>query len=111
MLQKFPHLKHLSLHSNQIRSLPKEISCLQVETLDLSENPLVDLSEACLSLSSMPRLRHLVIDLSDEEEVEIVLSHLENIQTLNEKEISNDEQPAEQMMGDHQHELEHIAEL
>jgi len=110
MLQKFPQLKHLSLHSNQIRSLPKEISNLKVESLDLSENLIVDLAEACVKLRGCAHLKHLVIDLSDENEVEIVLSHLDHIQTLNEKEISTDDHD-DFVLGDHQIELERIAEL
>lgn len=111
MLNKFQRLSHLSLHSNQIRTLPADLSALQIESIDISENPLQDLTEACSSLKTIPNLKHLVIDLTDEQEVEVILSHL-NLTTLNDKEVSADHEVNDEMiLTDHQNELEHIAEL
>jgi len=110
-LVKFDNLKSLSLHSNKLTSLPIEICKLSLETLDISENPFNDLEQVCIVLKSFKTLENLVLDLSDEKEVDIVLSNLTELKTLNEKEVNDSEMKEDGVLAENQNDLEEIADI
>jgi len=58
--------------------------------LNLSNNPISDYFKLAKSLSTIPNLKELKLDLTTVEKVEIVLRNLPNLKKLNDKEIKPD---------------------
>ena len=56
----------------------------------MSNNPISDYSKLAKSLSTIPKLNELRLDLTTVEKVEIVLRNLPNLKKLNDKEIKPD---------------------
>jgi hypothetical protein len=84
---------------------------LKLITLDLSENLFSDLNVVCATLSNINTLEHLVIDLSDENEVDIVLSNLQSLKTLNEREVNDSDAFVVVFFSENQGDLEEIADI
>ena len=61
-----------------------------MSSLDLSNNPISDYLKLAKSLSTIPNLNELRLDLTTVEKVEIVLRNLPNLKKLNDKEIKPD---------------------
>ena len=71
-----------------ITSLPANLSMFKnLVSLDLSNNPIEDYESVGKSLSTLPKLKELHIDLITIENVEIILNNLPNLKTLNDKPI------------------------
>lgn len=74
-LCKLKNLKKLLLAGNQLTKLPQDLSALKkLEYLDISGNNFQDLQYIMSGLFSLPKLKHLFIDLSEQDEEEIVMS-------------------------------------
>ena len=58
--------------------------------MNLSNNPISDYFKLAKSLSTIPNLKELKLDLTTVEKVEIVLRNLPNLKKLNDKEIKPD---------------------
>lgn len=80
-------------------------------TLDISENPFSDLNSVCNSLKNIPSLENLVVDLSDEKEVDIILSNLPDLKTLNEREVNDSDAKEDGILTENQADLEEIADI
>ena len=84
ILSRFSELRKISLQDNEIRRLPADLSQLaQIREINLSGNPLENLQKAVESLSTMPQLESLQINLHLEEEVDFLLRSLPRLQILN----------------------------
>lgn len=71
-----------------ITSLPEDLSIFKnLISLDLSNNPIEDYILIGKSLSTLPQLKELHIDLTTIENVEIILKLLPNLKVLNDKPI------------------------
>lgn len=84
ILGKFSELRRLNLSDNEIQKLPSDLTCLtQVQELNLSGNPLVNLQSAVEALAGMSALESLQVNLHLEEEVDFLLRTLPNLKVLN----------------------------
>ena len=71
-----------------ISVLPEDLSIFKnLVSLDLSNNPIEDYILIGKSLSTLPQLKELHIDLTTIENVEIILKLLPNLKVLNDKPI------------------------
>jgi len=76
----------LNLSNSNITNLPPDLSkFLNLYSLDLSNNPLKNYTKIAESLSTLPKLKDLHINLPTIENVKIILSHLPYLQILNNK--------------------------
>lgn len=67
ILIKFPQLKEISFHGNRLTQLPADLSGLtKVNSLDISNNLIQDVSSAIASLRTLPNLRRLGWSLGNE---------------------------------------------
>lgn len=89
MLSKFSHLDNLILRSNKLTSIPEKINQLKLTKLDISENDIENLAEACKTLSTLPNLKSLFIDINDDDDVEIVIQNLPNLEYLNSESLAD----------------------
>lgn len=90
-LLKMRNLISLNLSGNLIRELPVNFSQLQeLETLNLNENEIEDIYSAVLILSHIKNLRSLFMNLTQEDEVDYILTNLPDLQHLNGLPINKD---------------------
>ena len=76
----------LNLSNSNITNLPSDLSKFtNLYSLDLSNNPLKNYTKIAESLSTLPKLKDLHINLPSIENVKIILSHLPYLQILNNK--------------------------
>ena len=76
----------LNLSNSNITNLPSDLSKFtNLYSLDLSNNPLKNYTKIAESLSTLPKLKDLHINLPTIENVKIILSHLPYLQILNNK--------------------------
>lgn len=92
-------MKQLNLSNTNLTSLPKNLSSFKnLISLDISNNPIIDVKIIKIymkfqfekigkSLSTLPKLKELRIDLPTIENVKTILSNLPNLQILNNKQI------------------------
>lgn len=90
ILAKFEHLEDLELSDNLLKSLPQDLSSLKsLCTLNISGNPILDLSQLANSLHTLPKLINLHISLSSNDEYDFLFSALPELQTINSKSQTN----------------------
>lgn len=83
LLTRFKNLKVLRLQNNELTELPPDLSGLStVQYLDLTQNKFSDLEKVMSGLFSLKNLKHLFIDLSDEDEDEIIIT-LTSLESFN----------------------------
>ena len=76
----------INLSNSNITNLPSDLSKFtNLYSLDLSNNPLKNYTKIAESLSTLPKLKDLHINLPTIENVKIILSHLPYLQILNNK--------------------------
>ena len=92
-------MKQLNLSNTNLTSLPKNLSSFKnLTSLDISNNPIIDVKIIKIymkfqfekigkSLSTLPKLKELRIDLPTIDNVKTILSNLPNLQILNDKSI------------------------
>ena len=74
----------IDLSHNQLKSLPKDLSFFtNLRVLNITNNKFINYTEVAASLSTLPELQDLSIDLSNQENVIIILSTLPNLIKLN----------------------------
>lgn len=81
-LSQMDRMKTLVVSDNKLSRLPEDLSSLSnVETLDISRNPIVNAGSIIRGLYSLPKLQHLFVTLSEEDEDQIVatLVHLKSL--------------------------------
>jgi len=66
LLAKFPKLKSLNLHGNNLSNLSDDLSCLIIEELDISQNPITDLPLLIRQLQTLSKLSRLSITCHNE---------------------------------------------
>ena len=82
----------LDLSNNKITKLPTNLSYLtNLKYLSLLNNPLEDYQSIGKSLSTLPKLVELKLDLTTQENAYLILSQLPNLLFLNGKSTSDDE--------------------
>ena len=82
----------LNLSNNKITKLPEDLSFLtNLKYLSLLNNPLENYELIGRSLSTMPKLTELKLDLTTQEHAYLILSQLPNLLFLNGKSTSDDE--------------------
>ena len=92
LIAKFPNLKSLSLADNRIVNFPHDLSCLDtVEDMNLNGNMFSDLKQVIVSLTTMPSLRSLHINLHEEEQVDFIFRNMPNLEMLNDTEVEREE--------------------
>ena len=85
------NLLFIDLSNNNLSFLPKNLSIFKnLQYLDLRDNSFVDYQNIGLSLSTIPNLEILKIDLSTQENAYFILSQLPNLKFLNDKPINDD---------------------
>ena len=90
---KMRNLISLNLSGNLIRELPVNFSQLQeLESLNLNDNEIEDIYSAALILSHIKNLKSLFMNLTQEDEVDYILTNLPDLQFLNGLPISKDSQ-------------------
>ena len=83
----------LDLSNNKITKLPGDLSCLtNLKYLSLLNNPLDDYQSIGKSLSTLPKLEELKLDLTTQEHAYLILSQLPNLLYLNGKSTSDDDE-------------------
>ena len=74
----------IDLSHNLLTTLPKDLSLFSnLRTLNITNNKFLNYQEVAASLSTLPELQDLSIDLSNQENVIIILSTLPNLIKLN----------------------------
>ena len=74
----------IDLSHNLLTTLPKDLSLFSnLRTLNITNNKFINYQEVAASLSTLPELQDLSIDLSNQENVIIILSTLPNLIKLN----------------------------
>ena len=82
----------LNLSNNKITKIPEDLSFLtNLKYLSLLNNPLENYELIGRSLSTMPKLTELKLDLTTQEHAYLILSQLPNLLFLNGKSTSDDE--------------------
>ena len=88
----------LNLSNNKITKLPENLSFLtNLKNLCLLNNPLEDYESIGRSLSTLPKLTELKLDLTTQEHAYLILSQLPNLLFLNGKSTSDDEEDKNQI--------------
>ena len=88
----------LDLSNNKITKLPDDISYLSnLKNLSLLNNPLEDYAGIGKSLSTLPKLIDLKLDLTTQENAYLILSQLPNLLFLNGKSTSDDDEDKNQI--------------
>lgn len=86
-LQKLGNLKELSLEDNQIKSLPENLDLIlpNVETLNMNGNVFDDQTflRVIIQVNKMRSLQSLYINLYAEDQVDMVMRHLQDLKFLN----------------------------
>lgn len=83
MLAQFHHLKTLSLYDNRLKHLPADMKLLEnVESLDISNNPLNDVEQTIQALKTLPNLRVLKYQVKKQKQA-IVYQNLKRLQVFN----------------------------
>ena len=83
----------LDLSNNKITKLPSNLSNLtSLKYLSLLNNPLEDYQSIGKSLSTLPKLSELKLDLTTQENAYLILSQLPNLLFLNGKSTSDDDE-------------------
>ena len=83
----------LDLSNNKITKLPSNLSYLtNLKYLSLLNNPLEDYQSIGKSLSTLPKLVELKLDLTTQENAYLILSQLPNLLFLNGKSTSDDDE-------------------
>ncbi|KAL0214318.1 hypothetical protein P9112_006502 [Eukaryota sp. TZLM1-RC] len=103
LLGQFTSLTHLVLSNNHVSSLPEDLShCLpHLRTLDISYNPIENVHSVLPGLQSLPKLRHLFINLPDEEQEDEVIVTLIYLRTFNNVQLPEaDESEDEEQVAD-----------
>ena len=84
LLQQLAKLKHLNLSGNDLKALPLNLGVLSsIETIELNDNPWEDLVGVVASLQTLPVLRNLSLNLSTNDEADLVLTSLPRLEYLN----------------------------
>ena len=87
----------IDLSNNLLKFLPKNISLFKnIQSLNLINNKFTDYNSLSNILSCLPKLQDLNIDLSNQENVLIILSALPNLITLNGQSTSENETTLQQ---------------
>ena len=74
----------IDLSHNLLTKLPKNLSQFSnLRTLNITHNKFINYQDIAISLSSLPELQDLSIDLATQENVIIILSYLPNLVKLN----------------------------
>jgi hypothetical protein len=82
-LAEMKSMRTLCLSDNLLTSLPEDMSALSsLETLDVSRNPFPNATSVLRGLVSLPKLKHLLITISEDDEEELVAGLLQ-LQTIN----------------------------
>lgn len=96
ILAKFDCLKSLSLADNRLMAVPHDLSCLEgVEDINLNGNVFQDLKQVVISLTTMPSLRSLHINLHEEEQVDFIFRNMPTLEVLNDTAVERDDFEAE----------------
>ncbi len=91
-MSKFRSARILSLVGNSILRLPPDLSCLtSVTEVNLNENTFENLEEVIISLTTIPLLNSIHINLHEEEQVDFIFRTMPNLQYLNDNEVERDE--------------------
>ena len=101
IISSYSNIVNLDISDNQLTFLPEEISSLtKLQFLDIQRNPFIDFNKLIDTLTLLPSLVNLNINLKDQEQVELVFLKLPNLEVLNEKKIKG------QQMNDNENEIE-----
>uniref|UniRef100_A0A7S1KQN4 EF-hand domain-containing protein n=1 Tax=Percolomonas cosmopolitus TaxID=63605 RepID=A0A7S1KQN4_9EUKA len=104
-LSQFKNLKVLRLQNNALNELPRDMSdLLALQYLDLTQNRFTNLESFMSGLFSLKQLKHLFIDLKDEDEDEIIIS-LTNLESFNGTPLTDVPDDLEIGVGDDNHVL------
>ncbi len=88
---KYPNLIELDLSDNNLTNIPKELIGLQnLSILDIRSNPFENFEEIVNVLTLFPNLVDLKINLTNEEQVKLILEKLSGLEILNEKSTKED---------------------
>lgn len=96
-------LLQLNLEQNRLQELPSDLSMLlSIEEIRINKNQFRDVFKTINSLTTLPNLKSLHINLSTEEQVDFIMKHLPQLEMLNgldvehslaEEEEEEDEEP------------------
>ena len=84
IIGRFAHLTELNLSNNFFTHLPHDLSCWQVlENINLSNVHLEDFEQSVHSLSTLPCLKSLYVNLFEEAQVDLIMRILPELEFLN----------------------------
>lgn len=116
-LVQLRHLKEINLEDNHIGTLPPDLSqaLRKVVNLNLNGNQIDDsnFERVVLSLKTMPMLESLYINLHTEDQVDLIMTELQDLKFLNglPVERDGDEEEGEQEQEDQAEALESPTEI
>jgi len=88
LISSYPNIVNLDLSDNQLTFLPEDLSALnKLQFLDIQRNQFTDFNKLVESLTTLPNLINLNINLKDKDEVGLIFQKLPNLEVLNEKKI------------------------
>ena len=88
IISSYPNIINLDLSDNQLTFLPEDLSSLsKLQFLDIQRNQFTDFNKLVESLTTLPNLINLNINLKDKDEVGLIFQKLPNLEVLNEKKI------------------------
>ena len=91
LIQSCPNVVELDLSMNSITMLPNDLSAFKhLASFDIRSNPFVNFEQVVSSLTTLPSLVDLKVNLIDESQVKLILSQLPNLQFLNGKSTKDD---------------------
>ncbi|KAM3145273.1 hypothetical protein pb186bvf_002601 [Paramecium bursaria] len=93
-LLKFAKLRKLNLQGNKLQTLIDNMQDLQIEELDIINNPFQDINELCKQLKSLPKLQKLNINKELEAQVQKLLPGIRYVnqkefQTIKQRDLQN----------------------